>query len=371
MLTLRKGDFEAFFQAPFDAYGTDSHYVSPMKSDLRRFLDPAQNPTFAGADDISYFTVHQADRILGRITAHVHHASNIKYGLKRAYFGHFDCADNPQAAAMLLRAAEEWALARGFDEIAGNFNMTAMQQIGVMTGSFDTPPYTDLVYSPAHIHRLLEASGYSAFFPMTTFVSDLKTTTVDQLMGPRQKEILASGDFTWAPITRRTIATRLDEVRIILNDSFANNAMFVPVSKEEFDFQVKEMSWIMDPRISAVLHHKGEPAGTIICIPDLNPLLRATGSQFGLSTPWHFLMHRLNRKRAVLIFSAICSRFQGQGVNPLILHRVLSAMKAAGYETLGGTWISDENKASLRQKEKMGARPMHRLHLYRKALAAL
>jgi hypothetical protein len=80
-------------------------------------------------------------------------------------------------------------------------------------------------------------------------------------------------------------------------------------------------------------------------------------------------MHRLNRKRAVLIFSAICARFQGQGVNPLILHRVLSAMKAAGYESLGGTWISDENKASLRQKQKMGAVPMHRLHLYRKTLA--
>jgi hypothetical protein len=369
MLTLRKGDFDAFFQAPFQAYGGDSLYVSPMKSDLKRFLDPAINPGFASQDDVSYFTVHQSDRVVGRITAHVHQASNIKYGIRRAYFGYFDCADNPQAAAMLLRAAEEWAVERGFTELAGNFNMTAMQQIGVMTGNFEARPYTDLVYSPPHISRLLEENGYSGFFPMTTFVSDLKTTDVEPLMGPRQKEILASGDFTWAPITRRTIAQRLDEVRVILNDSFANNAMFVPVTKEEFDFQVKEMAWILDPRISAVLHHRGEPAGTIICIPDLNPFLLATRSRLGISTPWHFLMHRLNRKRAVLIFSAICSRFQGQGVNPLILHRVLSAMKAAGYETLGGTWISDENKASLRQKEKMGAKPLHRLHLYRKTLA--
>jgi hypothetical protein len=204
---------------------------------------------------------------------------------------------------------------------------------------------------------------------MTTFENVLSETDPSQLLGDKQRELLQSGEFTWAPINRGTLKLRLEEARQILNDSFANNAMFVPVSKEEFDFQCKDMTWIMDPRISAVLHHKGEPAGAIICIPDLNPLLRATRSRIGLTTPWHFLKHRANRKRAVLIYSAICRRFQGQGVNPLILHRILSAMKSAGYETLGGTWISDENKASLRQKEKMGARPLHRLHLYRKDLA--
>jgi len=32
------------------------------------------------------------------------------------------------------------------------------------------------------------------------------------------------------------------------------------------------------------------------------------------------------------------------------------------------TWISDENTASLRQMEKLGARRLHRLHLFRKAI---
>jgi len=44
-------------------------------------------------------------------------------------------------------------------------------------------------------------------------------------------------------------------------------------------------------------------------------------------------------------------------------------MRKAGYETVGGTWIADENKASLRQAEKGGARPLHRLHLFSKELA--
>jgi hypothetical protein len=59
---------------------------------------------------------------------------------------------------------------------------------------------------------------------------------------------------------------------------------------------------------------------------------------------------------------------QGRGVNPLVLNRVITAAKAAGYETLGNTWIGDSNGPSLAQKEKSGARKLHRLHLFARDL---
>lgn len=49
-----------------------------------------------------------------------------------------------------------------------------------------------------------------------------------------------------------------------------------------------------------------------------------------------------------------------------MLHRVTTALKAAGYATLGITWIADVNGASLRQMERLGARRLHRLHLFTK-----
>lgn len=156
--------------------------------------------------------------------------------------------------------------------------------------------------------------------------------------------------------------------RLILNASFARNPMFVPVSAEEFQFQAKDMKWVMDPRISAVLHKDGAPAACIICVPDMNPFLKKVRSRMGLTAPWHFLRHRMGNDRAVLIFSGVMPELQGQGVNPLVLHRVMTAAKAAGYRTVGNTWIGDSNGASLAQKEKAGARKMHRLHLFTKSL---
>ena len=52
-----------------------------------------------------------------------------------------------------------------------------------------------------------------------------------------------------------------------------------------------------------------------------------------------------------------------------MLIETLRRVRAAGYETVGGTWIADENPASLRQVEKMNGRALHKLHLFRKAIA--
>ena len=51
-----------------------------------------------------------------------------------------------------------------------------------------------------------------------------------------------------------------------------------------------------------------------------------------------------------------------------MLHRVIKALFEGGYRQCGVTWISDDNTASLRQMDKLGARRLQRLHLFRKGL---
>lgn len=368
MIDIAEDDFEGFFEAPFNAYGPESLYVSPMKSDLKRFLSKSDNPLFRGESDIAYFVARKAGKPIGRITAHAHAEANHAHSTNQAYFGYFDCVDDLGVARALLQAAEAWARNRHFDSIAGNYNLTAMQQIGVMTEGFEHPVFTDLVYSPPHICQLLEACGYAREFPMTTFKTDLDESHVSQPLGEKQQRILDDPDFAFASINRSTIAQRIEEARFILNESFAQNPQFLPVTRDEYEFQSKDMKWVMDPRISAVLHYKGKPVACILCIPDLNPILKKSGSQLGPSFIYHFVRHKLRRTRAVLIYSGVLPEWQGKGLNPLVLHRILTNMKRAGYTVCGNTWIGDSNKASLRQKEKMGAKPLHRLHIFRKSL---
>ena len=367
MLKLTERDFGAFFEAPFNAYGLDSLYVSPMKSDLARFLS-VKNPLFSTDRDFTFFTVMRNGRAIGRITAHIHRASIELHKTNQACFGFFDCADNPDAAAVLLGAAETWARTRRLTRLTGNFNLTAMQQAGVVTEGFNHKPFTDQIWNPPHVPKLLKSQRFERHFPMTTFERKFESGLQPQILQDEAKQALLDEGFSFAPITRKTIDDRLEDARLILNRSFRDNPMFVPVTSAEFMFQVKDMKWIMDPRISKVVHFEGKPAGAVIAIPDLNPLLKAVRSRFGLTVPFHYLRHLAIRDRAVVIFQGVMPEFQRRLVNPLMLSEMTKSMLTAGYKTVGGTWIADENLASLRQTEKSGASALHRLHLFSKDL---
>ena len=120
-------------------------------------------------------TAHRGGRAIGRIVAHVHGASNRVHGERRGCFGFFDCVDDVDVARALLGEAEKFAIGNGCDVLAGNFNLTAMQQMGVVTDGFDGVPYSDMQYNPPHIPRLLTACGFAATFPVSTFELDLTT----------------------------------------------------------------------------------------------------------------------------------------------------------------------------------------------------
>ncbi|HUG00454.1 MAG TPA: GNAT family N-acetyltransferase [Longimicrobiales bacterium] len=365
---IREGDAHGFFRAPFEAYGPDAPYTSPMKGDLRRLLDPRRNPFYGGPGEGTLFSVYRGSIPVGRVSAHVHHEANRRFGLSRGYFGFLDVAEDATAARLLLDAAETWARRRGCTEIAGNFSLTAVQEIGVVTRGHERAPYTAMHWSPSHLAGILEDAGYEPFFPMSTYELELDRFDPDSLLGPRQREILASDGFAWTRLGRRSFRRRMGDVRRLLNTSFAMNPHFVPVGRAEFEFQAGPLTWVVDPRLSVLVDHEGCPAGVTVCIPDLNPFLRGTRSRLSWRTPLQYLKHRRNARRAVVVFSGVAPPLQSRGLAGVMLHRVTSALKEAGYTHLGITWVSTENRPSLRYMEKLGARRLHDLSLFCKAL---
>jgi GNAT superfamily N-acetyltransferase len=369
MLELRERDFRSFFVVPERAYGPTSPFVSIFDQDLERFLDPRKNPLLQdGRGALTYFTALRDGAPVGRITAHAHDASNRRHGWNRSCFGYFDCVDDPAVAGLLLDAAERWGRDRGHDAIWGNFNLTAMAPAGVVTEGFDQPPYSDQLWNPPHIPRLLEGAGYAPEFPMSEFEIDLPSVDLDAIVPPKYRPLRTDPRFTWARVEARGLHRLLPEICDAFNDGFADNPMFVPLSHEEFHFQAKDLSWVIDPRISSIVREGNEVVGLLLCIPDLNPLLRTCRSRFGPLTLPRLLLYRRRCRRAVVIIQAVRKRLQHQGLGAVVIREVIAALRQAGYQTLGITWISDENVASLRGAMRGSARLMHRLHLYRKPL---
>jgi hypothetical protein len=60
--------------------------------------------------------------------------------------------------------------------------------------------------------------------------------------------------------------------------------------------------------------------------------------------------------------------YQKQGVLGAVLYLTLNAMKQRGYKKFGITWISEQNKGSLRKMEDSKALKLHDLHIFEKQL---
>lgn len=155
--------------------------------------------------------------------------------------------------------------------------------------------------------------------------------------------------------------------------------MFVPLTKEEFFFQAKDMMWIVDERINSIVYQKGkdgedgkkqpdECVAVSVCIPDLNPLIKTTKSKLTPLTLFQYLKFKRNRERAIIIFGSVRPDFQGKALGPAMVYHMLHSLRKAGYKKLGITWVADVNRASLRVMEKMNARKLHRSHLFSKPI---
>ncbi len=366
VLEFRRDDPTAFFEAPYGAYGDDPRFVQPLRGDLMRLVDARKNPLFAQGAPRELWTAHRDGVAIGRIICHVHPASNARHGWRRAYFGMFDAPDDLTVAAGLLHRSESFARAQGCDTLMGNFNLTAMQMIGVVTEGFEHGAYADQVWNPAHIPRLLTANGYKATFGMRTFEVELARVPLEELEAHFVHTM--EPEFTWRSLSKRTLPRQLEEIRAILNDSFDRNPMFVPLTPEEMQFQTDGLSHVIDPAITRLVHDASGPAGVMVCIPDLNPFFRATRSRLGWRTLPAFWRLKTRRDRAVVVFGGVVQRHQGRKIAGAIITVVARALRERGYRTLGVTWISDDNKASLAQMRRLRATPMHRTMLFQKTI---
>jgi hypothetical protein len=365
-MKIKINQFNDFFEVPFEIY-RGLPYVSPFKSDLKRFLSK-KNPTFAGKENFCLFTAYKDDKCVGRICAHIHEKYNQHYKTSTGFFGFFDCIDDQEVANVLLAEASIWLKKRDMTEMWGNFNLTTQQPFGVMSEGFENAPYMEMLYSAPYMTGLLEEYGLKPDFPITTFEIDLKNIKEEHFSSEKVKQVLDSPDFEVRKVSKKNFESQMKECCHLLNVSFANNPLFVPISETEFWFQAKEMTYILDEEITRFIYFQGKVVGVVVCVPDLNPLLKKYKSRLSLGLLFNLLRLKKNKDRALLVFASVDPEFHSKGLGAAVFVECIKMLVKNGYKKLGITWVSDTNKASLAGLKKFPHKKMHRLHIYKKKL---
>src|ERR1700694_3241442 len=130
---------DRFIKFPWRIYENDLHWVPPLLMERHEFLDPRKNPFYLHAD-VELFVARRGGEIVGRIAAIEDRNFNAFHHSKTAYFGLFECVNDPGVAGALVAAARDWARWRGLDNLLRAMNLPTHYESGLPGEGFGSAP---------------------------------------------------------------------------------------------------------------------------------------------------------------------------------------------------------------------------------------
>ena len=344
-----KKDINAFIDVLWSVYADDPSWVPLPKMLQREALDPRKVP-FLAYGEAQLFLAERDGEAVGRISAHINPRHDEYHEEKAGFFGFFDCLDDPEAAAALIAAAEEWLRDRDVDFVRGPLSFTINDEAGCLVEGFDQPPTVMNPQGRPHFGRLIEASGYAKekdlfgwYYPVTD-LSDRFETWHERI---RSLPNIRVRSFDPKHL-RRDVKLALS----IYNDAWQDNWGFVPVSDEEADHFAAQLKFgpiiLADPRITAIVELDGEPAAMIVAVPNFFEALRGlNGSLFPFG--WARFYWRLRRglKNGRVVLLGLKRQHMRKralaGMNLMLLSEIHLRGKEAGYDWAELGWVLEDN----------------------------
>lgn len=361
-----KRDLTTFIKLPWRLYRNEPNWVPPLISDRRRFLDRRKNPWFEHGE-AQYFIAWRDGRPVGRITAQVDRLLNEFQDNRWGLFGFFECEDDPEAAAALFAAAEEWLRARGRDRMVGPMDFTMNDECGVLVEGFELEPIILTNWTPRYYPGLIESAGLEK--AMDTLMWHLEISgrdRVHQSIWRVADRVESKYGITVRPMRKKDIHAEIDRFLEVYNEAWERNWGFSPLTETEVRHYAKTLKPILDENWAFVAEKDGETVGAALTVPDYNQVFKHMN---GRILPFGWLQFLLRRKKIdrVRVFALGVKReWQHTGVAARFYELHFDSAEVTPQKQGEMGWILETNKSMNRAMEGMGGRVVRRYRLFEK-----
>ncbi len=364
----RDSDMGAFIDLPWKLYRNDSHWIPPLKREIRTLLEPGAHPFWQFAER-TLFLAFRGSEPVGRIAAIVNHNHNRFHNELAAAWGFFECADDPEAASALFSNVENWARLKGMQVLRGPLNPSTNYEIGMLLEGFEAPPTFMMPYNPPYYLSLTESYGFRKEKDLLAYAVE-RGWQPPEWIGRVARKILDENNVRVRHIQMDILESEVHIIKDIYHDAWFDNWGFVPMTDPEIDEMGRKLKQIIDPRLVFFVLLDDEPVGVGMIVPDVNPLLKRFNGRIG---PLGWLKYLLFKKEITglrgMIFG-IKKRYQQMGL-PLVafdyLYRgLLENDGLKKYRTLELGWNLEDNDLINKWYDDGGAQVVKRYRIYHK-----
>ena len=358
---------DRFVRLPFELYQDDPFWVPPLIMERHEFLDPAHNPFFRHAE-VALFLARREGKLVGRIAAVEDRNYNAFHGCKAAYFGLFECIDDPGVAAALVAAARNWGRWRGLQQL--HRPDEPLDEPGVRSSrrGLRFVALRDDAVQPA----LLRANCWSPA------VSGRPRTSTPSSVRPGSRR--PSGSSGWRTRSGRTrgspvrpldithFEAEVARIKTVYNSAWEKNWGFVPMTDAEFDKLAKDLKQLVVPELALIAEAHGEPIAFSLTVPDINQAFKKVGGRlttFGLPVGLAKLLWFQKRITKVRLMAlGIKEGWRRRGLDAVLIVETIRRADQAGYEGGEVSWTLEDNTLINRAIEASGARRSKVYRLY-------
>ncbi|QNN65210.1 N-acetyltransferase [Sphingomonas rhizophila] len=367
-----KADRKAFVDFAWTVYKDDPYWTPPLKDEVRGLIDPKKNPWF-GHGRAALFLARRNGEVVGRISAQVDDLvlEHMQAGLGQ--WGFFDALDEDAALALIARA-EDWLRGEGMTRAMGPISLSIWDEPGLLIKGFADKPVVMMGHHLPHYAGWIEKAGYAKAKDLVTYEVP---TSIDY--PPAINRLLEIGEknprIRLRDVDKSNFDAEAQTILTILNDAWADNWGYVPLTPAEIAYAGKKLKPIIYEDLVQIAEYDGEPVAFILTIPDINEM---TDDLDGRLFPFGFakLLWRLHKprvKRVRVPLMGVLRKLHGSRLAGQLAFLLIERVRKASRDHYGVQrgefgWILEDNEGMMSIAQLPGADTNHVYRIYDKAL---
>lgn len=364
----------AFVDLPWKIYANDRNWAPPLKSEVRALIGGKRSNPWFEHGRAAFWLAQVNGEVVGRISAQVCDLVQQKRpGLGQ--WGLFETIDDARVSQALIGQAESWLRDKGMKWAEGPISISIWDEPGLLVKGFDRPPVAMMGHHRPYYEEHILAAGYRG-------VKDLNAweLPIDRPFPPLVQRIVKAGERNRRIRIREVdvgnFAREAELILDILNEAWADNWGFVPLTPAEVKHVGKKLKPIIYPHLVRIAELDGEPVAFMLTIPDLNELTRdLNGTLF--PTGWAKLLWRLRTPQVRWMrvpLMGVRKKLQGTRTASLLAFMMIEYIRRASVAINGATmgeigWILDDNGPMISIAEAIDSHVSKVYRIYEKEIA--
>ena len=324
------------------------------------------------------FLAERAGKVVGRISAHIDHlalAQPVEQGMGpgTGNWGLLE-AEDAEVAGALIGAAEQWLRQKAMHRVIAPLSISIWDEPGLLTKGFDQPPTVMMGHNSAAYQQWIKPQGYTKVMGLVTY-----EVPIEAGFPPLVNRIVESGErnprIKIRRVDKRKFNAEAALILGILNDAWASNWGFVPLTDSEIAYVGKKLKDIVYEDLIRIAEVDGEPVAFMMVLPDINERLkRYNGNLF----PFNFidLLWWLRKPKVTTVrvpLMGVVKRLQATRLASQLAFMLIEFIRRDAVANFGATrgdfgWVLESNGPMLSVGDATGGRVNKEYTIYEKML---